>query len=580
MLRKKVSILFLTLSIFTSNFPMISFASVNPPQLSVYETLDDQGAKVIKIDAWDNEGESGIQKVEFPTGEFVYPSENPYSINTEFYPSTTGKYTFKAYDNNNNVTTKSIDVTIAEVLPGINAYSKSYDPYSNTETIQVDTWVESGGANLSKLELPDGNFINVDPSNPYNINYTYKATTTGLKTFKIYDVSGKYSVKSIYTKVDDLNPNLVIYLSNSYKYSGLTSIKIDAWDVENESGIHRVEISDGKTFTIANDKQYSINEEYIPMSEGSYTIKAYDRSGKFIEKNIYFKPSITQPNVEARATKNSEDSYTLEFEAWSDDSVALEAFKLPNNSIVMAEPNTFRKTLQFEVNSPGTYAFTAINALGVGKTTMVSVESSGQVETIETELEQATNLVISAESNPTSENIRLAREAVNNLVESMQKDALQERLNALVNISDMPFTLKSVTANIDVYIKCENMLLMSLDTNSITFEDFSGIQDLEKVNSVNITVNSSLPYQLNAYLPVEIQNTDKSNTMDKQILNIKENNELTYKTFTAINEKVVLKDNCPAGNDLVHGIDIKLKGGIAHEKDVYKTTIKFEVEQK
>ena len=68
--------------------------------------------------------------------------------------------------------------------------------------------------------------------------------------------------------------------------------------------------------------------------------------------------------------------------------------------------------------------------------------------------------------------------------------------------------------------------------------------------------------------------------MDKEVLNIKENTEATYKTFANINEKVVLKDNNPKGNDLSHGIDLKLKEGLAHEADVYKTTIKFEAEQK
>lgn len=43
---------------------------------------------------------------------------------------------------------------------------------------------------------------------------------------------------------------------------------------------------------------------------------------------------------------------------------------------------------------------------------------------------------------------------------------------------------------------------------------------------------------------------------------------------------LVLKDNCIARDDVIHGIDLKLKSGISHEKDVYKATIKFEVEQK
>ena len=42
---------------------------------------------------------------------------------------------------------------------------------------------------------------------------------------------------------------------------------------------------------------------------------------------------------------------------------------------------------------------------------------------------------------------------------------------------------------------------------------------------------------------------------------------------------MVLKDNNPPGNSIKHDIDLMLSGGVAHEKDVYKTTIKFEVEQ-
>ena len=185
-----------------------------------------------------------------------------------------------------------------------------------------------------------------------------------------------------------------------------------------------------------------------------------------------------------------------------------------------------------------------------------------------------------AKSNPTINNVSMARSWINLIDESLYKDKLQEEVNNITSLDDMELERKNMTVNLDLYIKCENVLSMTLNTNSITFEDFSGIEDMIKENAVNISINSSLPYQLNAYLPVEIQNADKTNTMDKSILNIKENSEVDYKEFVNINEKVVLKDNCYAGNDLLHGIDIKLKGGIAHEKDVYKTTIKFEAEQK
>lgn len=194
--------------------------------------------------------------------------------------------------------------------------------------------------------------------------------------------------------------------------------------------------------------------------------------------------------------------------------------------------------------------------------------------------ELAQQAVRKAEKIPNNENIEDARLLVNSLPESIFKDELQDRLNNLFDSSMNSIESKDITSNADIYVKPKNTLIISLSTNSITFDDFSGVEDIKKVNAVKIGVSSSLQYQLNAYLPMEILNADKTSVADKRILNIKENSEADYKVFVNTNEKLVLKDNCPSGNNLVHGIDIKLSGGITHEKDVYKTTIKFEAEQK
>ena len=200
--------------------------------------------------------------------------------------------------------------------------------------------------------------------------------------------------------------------------------------------------------------------------------------------------------------------------------------------------------------------------------------------TVDRTINRATEAVELAKTNPTIANLSRARYWTNLLKESTKKDELQEEINNNVDIVDLQLERKTTSANLDVYIKCENMLSMSLDTNQISFSDFSGIEDVEKVNAVNVSINSSLPYQLNAYLPAEIQNSDKTKTMNKEILQLKESGESDYKKFININEKVVLKDNCSSGNQLVHSIDIRLKGGVAHEKDVYKAVIKLEAEQK
>lgn len=175
---------------------------------------------------------------------------------------------------------------------------------------------------------------------------------------------------------------------------------------------------------------------------------------------------------------------------------------------------------------------------------------------------------------------------INQLPDSPEKESLVvdfEDLKAnLPDIPDIDMTLerKNVSSNLDIYIKSQNMLSLSLDTNVVEFTDYSGVEDMEKANAVNITISSSLPYSLSAYMPVEIANSDKSKTLPADILNIKESSELDYKQFTNTTDKIVLKDNCIKGNDLVHSIDLKLSSNLAYKADVYKTVVKFEVEQK
>ena len=193
----------------------------------------------------------------------------------------------------------------------------------------------------------------------------------------------------------------------------------------------------------------------------------------------------------------------------------------------------------------------------------------------------ANSAVDKAEEERTAESLNEARNLVNALPEGDVKKGLQARLNAIMP-NNITFTKESASANVDVYIKSENMLSLSLNTNSITFDDFGGTEDLVEENAVVLTVNSSLPYKVNASLATEIQNAAKDKTMDKEILNIKANGELdsTYQHFAAINTPIEIIGTQQAGNGKTHGIDIKLKGGIPHEKDIYKTTIKFEATQK
>lgn len=197
-------------------------------------------------------------------------------------------------------------------------------------------------------------------------------------------------------------------------------------------------------------------------------------------------------------------------------------------------------------------------------------------------INNATTAVNTATTTPTTSNINAARALVNALPESDTKNNLQAELNAISNITDFTLDRNSASANVDIYIKCENMLSLSLSTNSVTFEEFSGTEDMEKLNAVGVTVDSSLNYDLNAYLATNISSA-AGNTINLDKFGIKDSNTSDYKFFTTVgtaeDNKLVLLSNQTAGEE-THNIDLKLFGSDAHVADVYKTTIKFEAVQK
>lgn len=133
--------------------------------------------------------------------------------------------------------------------------------------------------------------------------------------------------------------------------------------------------------------------------------------------------------------------------------------------------------------------------------------------------------------------------------------------------------------NINVYIQPKSELTFSLDTNSITFNDFDGLKDIVNDEAITLTISSILPYEVNTYLESEISNKDNTKTMDKNIFKIK-SSQVDYQSFDAVNSKIKLLDiQNPSVTD-IHKIGLMLQSGIPYETDTYKAIIKFEVVQK
>ncbi|MBQ8997180.1 MAG: hypothetical protein IJ086_00640 [Clostridium sp.] len=199
--------------------------------------------------------------------------------------------------------------------------------------------------------------------------------------------------------------------------------------------------------------------------------------------------------------------------------------------------------------------------------------------TVDRTLNRAVEAVQLAKTNSTIENISNARYWSNLLKESSNKDVIQNNINAINDIKGLNIEKKTASANVDLYIKPKNALSISLNTNSIVFDNYSSVESLEKLNAVQLDISSSLPYTLNACLETPIQNKDNTITLDPNIINVRENSNIEYKAFRNVNDKLLLLDDVNAGNNNIHNIDIKLIGS-NHKSDIYKTTIKFEVIQK
>ena len=341
-----------------------------------------------------------------------------------------------------------------------------------------------------------------------------------------------------------------------------------------------------KEFTqLANMPDYYSEFECVFLNGNIYVVPAGDSTGTIpfynLEKNTWNTTSAHSGYL-MNANVLQRDEYIYMFEIYGNKSEILRYDTLGDTweKNTYNASNSLLKTTPTFLKNGKIYSFGGMVSMNMGTDKIYAYKISDEKSKSEI-VEDILDEIENGNFDNATDLENLILKLPNNSVKEDLIDRYEELKDAIPEQPEFPgLTPEKTTSNVDVYIESENMIAMSLDTSSITFDDFDGVNDLEKLGAVKLTVNSSLPYELNAYLPTEIQNGDKTKTIDKSILNIRENSQTEYKTFANTNEKVTLKDNNVAGNNTVHTIDLKLKGGLAHEADVYKATIKFEINQK
>jgi hypothetical protein len=130
-----------------------------------------------------------------------------------------------------------------------------------------------------------------------------------------------------------------------------------------------------------------------------------------------------------------------------------------------------------------------------------------------------------------------------------------------------------------LYLIPENILELSLNTNSIVFENFSVLEATEKLNAIEIKVSSSLAYDMSVSLETDVLGESSGTKLDSSIISLKLSTDSTYKTFSNDNKKLQLLDGQSQANTMFYNIDLKIKGNEITRFDVYKAMLKFEVVQ-
>lgn len=443
----------------------------------------------------------------------------------------------------------------------------------------------------------DGEFIEI-ASNLTDTTYTDSNISDNLSPSKVSLNSVNYN--SDKNALDFIfNPS--IDSGNEYSYYIETYLKNgDKISTSNESTTNVISGIKGYSY-IVNDKAIDIpdneidvfnnNTIQVPTSSNKkyIHIKAIDNAGNASEVFSIKAYDEENPTIDLRLNNYRPTSENINIVITAHDNIAVKSIKLPDGTV---SPG---KTINYLISKNGDYTFTAYDVSGNSFSKTISVsnidktapsiefeeykdESGYKIKIIAKDTGSGISHIILPDGSRINSNNHTISVEPNKEYTFKAYDLAGNYSTRSTQVSAMK--PKTVSSNLDLYIKSENLLSLSIDTSSINFEEFSGTEDVENSNAINIQVSSSLPYEINSYLVSSIQNSDKSQSMSFDILNIKASDDIDYKKFSGVNSKLQLLDNQAPSTTARHSIDLMLKGNVAHKKDNYKTTIKFEVNQK
>ena len=307
------------------------------PTLNLSQNTKNPSHEVMILAVADDNEE--LDYIELPNNQKVKGKTANYVV------SKNGDYSFKAVDKTGNVVLKTINIANIDNIPPTLELSKKDEDITKSTFININC----DDTNFDYVLLPNGEKVK-------DKNTKYEVKDNGKYTFKVFDLAGNMSEKTIeINNIDNEAPNIEI----NYIPNVLTNKEILLNVLTFDENFDYIELPNGEKIS---DRNY----EYKISENGNYIFKVYDKAGNCTERNILIDNIDKETPILFLNQKDKSVSKST--------NISVEA--IDNNFDYILLPNgekTKDKKLEYNVTKNGKYIFKAVDKVGNSKEEAINV---------------------------------------------------------------------------------------------------------------------------------------------------------------------------------------------------------------
>lgn len=161
---------------------------------------------------------------------------------------------------------------------------------------------------------------------------------------------------------------------------------------------------------------------------------------------------------------------------------------------------------------------------------------------------------------------------LNLFVGAVELDTIDKASTMVTGKLNAPYKEKDIT----ISFQQPETLSVTLSTDTVNFGLVSGVDETERLNDVNVTVSSSLPYNIDIKASKDIVGSNPSNIIDVSKISVKADSG----GYVSMNKGFSnLVNNSPQTVSRIHNLSFKLGSTIGAKSDSYSVPLVLRVNQ-